>query len=37
MQFALFYEIPVARTANLRLGYGVRLMPKPYNHPVRTA
>ena len=21
----------------LRLGYGVRLLPKPYNHPVRTA
>jgi alkanesulfonate monooxygenase SsuD/methylene tetrahydromethanopterin reductase-like flavin-dependent oxidoreductase (luciferase family) len=21
----------------MRLGYGVRLMPKPYNHPVRTA
>ena len=21
----------------IRLGYGVRLMPKPYNHPVRTA
>ncbi len=23
--------------ANLRLGYGVRLLPKPYNHPVRSA
>ena len=21
----------------MRLGYGVRLMPQPYNHPVRTA
>ena len=26
-----------AVTENLRLGYGVRLLPKPYNHPVRTA
>ena len=26
-----------AVTKNLRLGYGVRLLPKPYNHPVRTA
>ena len=24
-------------TERMRLGYGVRLMPKPYNHPVRTA
>jgi alkanesulfonate monooxygenase SsuD/methylene tetrahydromethanopterin reductase-like flavin-dependent oxidoreductase (luciferase family) len=26
-----------AVTKNLKLGYGVRLLPKPYNHPVRTA
>ena len=26
-----------AVTKNLRLGYGVRLLPKPYNHPIRTA
>ena len=24
-------------TENMRLGYGVRLLPKPYNHPIRTA
>ena len=22
---------------NIRIGYGVRLLPKPYNHPIRTA
>src|SRR3954470_11523380 len=26
-----------SRTTKMRLCYGVRLMPKPYNHPVRTA
>ena len=26
-----------ARTERMRLGFGVRLMPKPYNHPIRTA
>ncbi|HEV8296093.1 MAG TPA: LLM class flavin-dependent oxidoreductase [Acidimicrobiales bacterium] len=26
-----------AVTENIRIGYGVRLLPKPYNHPVRTA
>ena len=26
-----------SRTEKMRLGYGVRLMPRPYNHPVRTA
>ena len=24
-------------TENIRIGYGVRLLPKPYNHPIRTA
>jgi alkanesulfonate monooxygenase SsuD/methylene tetrahydromethanopterin reductase-like flavin-dependent oxidoreductase (luciferase family) len=31
------YAAIAALTTTLRLGYGVRLMPKPYNHPVRTA
>ena len=26
-----------AVTKNLRIGYGVRLLPKPYNHPIRSA
>src|SRR4029078_3323614 len=26
-----------SRRSKRRLGYGVRLIPKPYNHPVRTA
>jgi alkanesulfonate monooxygenase SsuD/methylene tetrahydromethanopterin reductase-like flavin-dependent oxidoreductase (luciferase family) len=26
-----------AVTENIKIGYGVRLLPKPYNHPVRTA
>ena len=26
-----------ARTENIRIGYGVRLAPRPYNHPVRSA
>lgn len=33
----VLYGAIAARTEKLRLGYGVRLMPKPYNHPVRTA
>ena len=33
----VLYGAIAARTKKLRIGYGVRLMPKPYNHPVRTA
>lgn len=33
----IIYAAIAARTTTLRLGYGVRLMPAPYNHPVRTA
>jgi len=33
----VLYGAIAARTKNLRIGYGVRLIPKPYNHPVRTA
>src|SRR5688500_6283632 len=33
----VLYGAVAARTERIRLGYGVRLMPKPYNHPVRTA
>ena len=33
----MLYGAIAARTTRMRLGYGVRLMPKPYNHPVRTA
>jgi alkanesulfonate monooxygenase SsuD/methylene tetrahydromethanopterin reductase-like flavin-dependent oxidoreductase (luciferase family) len=33
----ILYGAVAARTSRIRLGYGVRLMPKPYNHPVRTA
>src|SRR5262245_18059028 len=33
----VLYGAVAARTKNLRIGYGVRLLPKPYNHPVRTA
>jgi alkanesulfonate monooxygenase SsuD/methylene tetrahydromethanopterin reductase-like flavin-dependent oxidoreductase (luciferase family) len=33
----ILYGAIAARTEQIRLGYGVRLMPKPYNHPVRTA
>ena len=33
----VLYGAIAARTQRMRLGYGVRLMPKPYNHPVRTA
>ncbi len=33
----VLYGAVAARTERLRIGYGVRLMPSPYNHPVRTA
>ena len=33
----VLYGHLAAVTNNIRLGYGVRLMPQPYNHPVRTA
>jgi alkanesulfonate monooxygenase SsuD/methylene tetrahydromethanopterin reductase-like flavin-dependent oxidoreductase (luciferase family) len=33
----VLYGAVAARTKNIRLGYGVRLGPKPYNHPVRSA
>ncbi|HVP29668.1 MAG TPA: LLM class flavin-dependent oxidoreductase [Myxococcota bacterium] len=33
----VLYGAIASRTSRLRLGYGVRLMPQPYNHPVRTA
>jgi alkanesulfonate monooxygenase SsuD/methylene tetrahydromethanopterin reductase-like flavin-dependent oxidoreductase (luciferase family) len=33
----VLYGHIAARTSKLRLGYGVRLLPRPYNHPVRTA
>ena len=33
----VLYGAIAAQTERIRLGYGVRLMPKPYNHPVRTA
>ena len=33
----VLYGAVAARTSTLRIGYGVRLTPKPYNHPVRTA
>jgi alkanesulfonate monooxygenase SsuD/methylene tetrahydromethanopterin reductase-like flavin-dependent oxidoreductase (luciferase family) len=33
----VLYGNIAAVTENLRIGYGVRLLPKPYNHPVRTA
>jgi alkanesulfonate monooxygenase SsuD/methylene tetrahydromethanopterin reductase-like flavin-dependent oxidoreductase (luciferase family) len=33
----VLYGAVAARTRNLRIGYGVRLLPRPYNHPVRTA
>ena len=33
----VLYGAIASRTEHIRLGYGVRLMPKPYNHPVRTA
>jgi alkanesulfonate monooxygenase SsuD/methylene tetrahydromethanopterin reductase-like flavin-dependent oxidoreductase (luciferase family) len=33
----VLYGAVAARTQRMRIGYGVRLLPKPYNHPVRTA
>jgi alkanesulfonate monooxygenase SsuD/methylene tetrahydromethanopterin reductase-like flavin-dependent oxidoreductase (luciferase family) len=33
----VLYGAIAALTERIRLGYGVRLMPQPYNHPVRTA
>ncbi len=33
----VLYGAIAARTSTLRIGYGVRLTPSPYNHPVRTA
>jgi alkanesulfonate monooxygenase SsuD/methylene tetrahydromethanopterin reductase-like flavin-dependent oxidoreductase (luciferase family) len=33
----VLYGAVAARTENIRIGYGVRLTPKPYNHPVRSA
>src|SRR5260370_23670213 len=33
----VLYGAIASRTSKMRLGYGVRLIPKPYNHPVRTA
>jgi alkanesulfonate monooxygenase SsuD/methylene tetrahydromethanopterin reductase-like flavin-dependent oxidoreductase (luciferase family) len=33
----VLYGAIAATTQNIRIGYGVRLMPKPYNHPVRSA
>jgi len=33
----LLYAAVAAQTERIRLGYGVRLAPKPYNHPIRTA
>ena len=33
----VLYGAVAARTENIRIGYGVRLLPAPYNHPIRTA
>ncbi len=33
----ILYGAIAAQTERMRIGYGVRLMPQPYNHPVRTA
>ena len=33
----VLYGAIAARTQRIRIGYGVRLGPKPYNHPVRSA
>jgi alkanesulfonate monooxygenase SsuD/methylene tetrahydromethanopterin reductase-like flavin-dependent oxidoreductase (luciferase family) len=33
----ILYGAVAARTKRMRIGYGVRLLPKPYNHPIRTA
>jgi alkanesulfonate monooxygenase SsuD/methylene tetrahydromethanopterin reductase-like flavin-dependent oxidoreductase (luciferase family) len=31
------YGAIAAKTSRLRIGHGVRLLPKPYNHPIRAA
>src|SRR5271157_1989735 len=33
----VLYGAVAARTERIRIGYGVRLAPRPYNHPVRSA
>jgi alkanesulfonate monooxygenase SsuD/methylene tetrahydromethanopterin reductase-like flavin-dependent oxidoreductase (luciferase family) len=33
----VLYGALATKTRNIRIGHGVRLMPFPYNHPVRTA
>jgi alkanesulfonate monooxygenase SsuD/methylene tetrahydromethanopterin reductase-like flavin-dependent oxidoreductase (luciferase family) len=33
----VLYGAVAARTERIRIGYGVRLGPRPYNHPVRSA
>jgi alkanesulfonate monooxygenase SsuD/methylene tetrahydromethanopterin reductase-like flavin-dependent oxidoreductase (luciferase family) len=33
----VLYGAVAARTKNIRIGYGVRLLPSPYNHPIRSA
>ena len=33
----VLYGAVASRTKNIRIGYGVRLAPKGYNHPVRSA
>lgn len=33
----VLYGHLAAVTSQIKIGYGVRLLPKPYNHPVRTA
>jgi alkanesulfonate monooxygenase SsuD/methylene tetrahydromethanopterin reductase-like flavin-dependent oxidoreductase (luciferase family) len=33
----VLYGAIAARTENIRIGHGVRLLPFPYNHPVRAA
>jgi alkanesulfonate monooxygenase SsuD/methylene tetrahydromethanopterin reductase-like flavin-dependent oxidoreductase (luciferase family) len=33
----VLYGAIASHTKNIRIGYGVRLMPRPYNHPVRSA
>lgn len=33
----VFYGAIAERTKNIRIGHGVRLLPFPYNHPIRAA